>query len=116
MLLQQVQTGSRELQRLAIRSRSESDFTGAQALEAVSQELVGALNSVERSLAQGVFSLLDSESSTSATEGGVEINEIIAREGTGFITADYLFQFTSGREGHSIGSLAIVAGAGAVLR
>jgi len=62
VLMQQVQVGIRELQRLAIRSRAESDFTGAQALDAVSVELVQALSRVEKGLSGGVFSLLDSES------------------------------------------------------
>lgn len=63
-----------------------------------------------------MYFLINFPPGTPATEGGIEINELIAREGTSFLTSDYIFQFASGREGHSIGSLAIVAGAGAVLR
>jgi hypothetical protein len=116
VLMQQVQVGSKELQRLALRSRAESDFTGAQALDAVAADLTQCLGQIEQGLSLGVFSLLDSENAASTPDAGVEISEHIAREGTGFITSDYVFQFASGREGHSIGSLAIIAGAGAVLR
>jgi hypothetical protein len=116
VLMQQVQVGSKELQRLALRSRAESDFTGAQALDAVAADLTQCLSQIEQGLSAGVFSLLDSENAASTPDAGVEISEHIAREGTGFITSDYVFQFASGREGHSIGSLAIIAGAGAVLR
>lgn len=115
VLMQQVLMGSRELQRLAIRSRAESDFTGAQALDEVAADLTKCLNKIESHLASGVFSLLDAEHG-SVMEAGLEIHELIAREGTTFLTSDYIFQVTSGREGHSIGSLAIIAGAGAVLR
>lgn len=116
VLMQQVTQGSRELQRLAIRSRAESDFTGAQALDEVAADLTKCLNKIEANLAAGVFSLLDTENGSAVMEGGLEIHELIAREGTFFLTSDYIFQVTAGREGHSIGSLAIIAGAGAVLR
>ena len=116
VLMQQVQVGSKELQRLAIRSRAESDFTGAQALDEVAADLTGCLARIEQAMQSGVFSMLDSENGAATPEAGLEIHELIAREGTMFISSDYIFQFASGREGHSIGSLAIIAGAGAILR
>jgi hypothetical protein len=116
VLVQQVQLGSKELQRLAMRSRTECDFTGAQALDEVAADLTGCLARIEEGLREGVFSMLDAEHGVASAEYGLEITEHIAREGTGFITSDYIFQFASGKEGHSIGSLAIIAGAGAVLR
>ena len=120
VLIQQVQVGCRELQRLAIRSRAESEYTGAQALDEVAADLSKSLGRVEQVLSGSAFSLLDGENGNSNghhdSGGGLEITELIAREGTSLISSDFLFQFCSGREGHSIGSLAIVAGAGAVLR
>lgn len=47
----------------------------------------------------------------------MSINEKIARDGTRFITSDFIFHYSSVRmAGQSIGSLAIASGAGAVLR
>jgi hypothetical protein len=117
VLIQQVQSGGRELQRLAIRCRADNDFTGAQALDEVAKDLSRCLSRLELGLSQGAFSMLDCESGDNTMEGvGAELNEILAREGTYLIDADFVFLFTSGKEGHSLGSLAIVAGAGAVLR
>jgi len=42
--------------------------------------------------------------------------EHIARDGSTFVTSDFLFCVIDQYDGHSIGSLALVAGAGAVLR
>jgi hypothetical protein len=46
----------------------------------------------------------------------LDINERIAREGTDWLTSNFLFSYCCGPRGQSIGSLAIIAGAGAVLR
>jgi hypothetical protein len=47
----------------------------------------------------------------------VSINEKVARDGTRFVTSNFLFLLNSVKSGgHSIGSLAIVSGAGAILR
>lgn len=59
----------------------------------------------------------NSNNNSSVTNNYININEKIARDGTKFFTSDFIFQYQSIRSGgHSIGSLAIVAGAGAVLR
>ena len=133
-----MEQGARELQRLAVRARAEHDFTGAAALSEAASDLEHSLQQVRR-CAQP-FSFLDGDmpvaSRTASTAPpsallgaasrrggvgvgeGVEVSERIAREGSAaFIDADFLFDFACGSdEGHSIGSLAIVAGAGAVLR
>jgi hypothetical protein len=90
-------------------------------------ELKQQQNKLDESLQQFSFLSADSEdfiepqaakkSAANVTYNFISINEKIARDGTKFFTSDFIFQNQSIRSGgHSIGSLAIVAGAGAVLR
>jgi hypothetical protein len=112
-LTKQVHNAIQELRKFKLRSRAQSDYTAAQAFEDMEKNLEERVNNVELSIRQ--FSLLDSDNDTITLEI-MDLNERIAREGTEFISSDFLFSYSSGPKGHSIGSLAIVAGAGAMLR
>lgn len=120
------------MHRLAAKARHQHDYTGAAALSTASSDLSDSLMQVEASLTS--FSFLASDAGaiptssikSSAGIGAVsaavttelEISERIAREGSAsFIDSDFLFEFSCHwDEGHSIGSLAIIAGAGSILR
>ena len=118
-LVRQVKVGRRELQRVAGRARLEKDFTGAHALDAVAADLSKSLNRLQQSMLP--FSLLSVEDDLNISsddvgqQGMMEINDRIARDGSSFITADFLFNFSNSSR-HSIASLAVIAGAGAILR
>jgi hypothetical protein len=56
----------------------------------VAADLHASLGKVEGQMAP--FSLLDSDNGANCLDAGLEISELIAREGTVFITADYVFQ------------------------
>lgn len=128
LIVEQVRQAVKELQRLVIKARTQHDFTGAQALDAMAGELKQQQCKLDESLQEFTFLSADSEdiieppvikksASNNVTHSYININEKIARDGTKFFTADFIFQNQSIRSGgHSIGSLAIVAGAGAVLR
>jgi len=112
-LVKQVKVGRRELQRVAVRARLEKDFTGAQALDSVAADLSKSLNRLQQSMSP--FSFLNVEDDLNISDVGLEINDRIARDGSGFITADFIFNFSNSSR-HSIASLAVIAGAGAILR
>jgi hypothetical protein len=112
-LVRQVKVGRRELQRVAVRARLEKDFTGAQALDSVAADLSKSLFRLQQSMSP--FSLLSVEDDLNISDVGLEINDRIARDGSSFITADFLFNFSNSSR-HSIASLAVIAGAGAILR
>lgn len=112
-LTKQTEEGINELRKFKTRARAQGDYTAAQAFESMEKALDSRVEEVEKSLMQ--FNLLDSDNDDVSLEV-MDIKERIAREGTGFFTSDYIFSYSSGPKGHSIGSLAIVAGAGAVLR
>lgn len=112
-LVRQVKVGRKELQRVAVRARLEKDFTGAQALDSVAADLSKSLFRLQQSMMP--FSLLSVEDDLNISDAGLEINDRIARDGSSFITADFLFNFSNSSR-HSIASLAVIAGAGAILR
>lgn len=112
-LTKQVQSAIQELRKFKNRARAQSDYTAAQAFDDMERNLEERVQNVEHSIQQ--FSLLDSDNDTTMMEV-VDLNERIARDGTEFLTSDFIFSYCSGPKGHSIGSLAIVAGAGALLR
>lgn len=104
----QVQQGLEELSKLRAKARSVSDYTAAAALDSMHQRLSTAVALVTATMHP--FSLLDSENDIMGSEAA-DINERIAREGTEFFTADYLFAYASGPRGHSLGMyLMIVSG------
>eukprot|EP01033_Poteriospumella_lacustris_P007288 gene7288-5241_t len=109
----QVQQALQEIAKLRTKARAISDYTAAAALDEVYARLDAAVQQVLATIAP--FSMLDSENDITGSEA-VDINERIAREGSEFFSADFLFGYASGPKGHSLGSLAIVAGAGVILR
>lgn len=112
-LIQRIRPGLRELLKLKAVARSYRDFTAAAALESMLAGLESRIKAADESITP--FSMLDADNDH-VFDHSLDINERLAREGTGFITADYVFSYACGPRGHSIGSLAIIAGAGAVLR
>lgn len=102
-----------ELQKLKQRARSLTDFTAAAAIDSMAQKLSQRLQKVQHTVTP--FNLLDAENDDNTVLVS-DLNERIAREGTEFFTADFLFTFSCGSKGHTVGSLAIVAGTGAMLR
>jgi hypothetical protein len=112
-LCNQVQQSLQEIAKLRTKAKAISDYTAAAALD----EMYHRLNEHVQQVLQTItpFSLLDSENDIMGSEA-LDINERIAREGTDFFTSDFLFCYSSGPKGHSMGSLAIVAGAGVMLR
>ncbi len=100
----------KDAQRLAARTKIQRDFSGAAALDESIKELTSALAVLVRSTTLSA----DHQKNSFADMG-----ERVARDGTSFITSDYLFLFpfvTSSGELHTIGSIAVAAGCGSVLR
>lgn len=113
-VIYRIKPGMKELLKLKSLARSYCDFTAAAALESMLVGLETRIQALEESIL--AFSLLDLDNDIHIYESGMDMNERIAREGTAFITSDFIFTYSSGAKGHSIGSLAIVAGAGTMLR
>ncbi|RYG69996.1 hypothetical protein EON64_01350 [archaeon] len=113
-IISKIKPSIRELMKLKSMARSYHDFTAAATLEAMLLNLEKRIRSVEDSIVS--FSILDTDNDAHIYDTSLDVNERIAREGTAFLTADYLFSYSSGSRGHNIGSLAIIAGAGSVLR
>eukprot|EP01038_Epipyxis_sp_PR26KG_P007983 gene7983-10826_t len=120
-VLYQVQEALQELYNYASKAKNEHDFTGASALESLANELRLQMSTLEKSISP--YSMLDDEDDDLSHNFGdyvisAEIGERIAREGSHFVTSDFIFQYSGGNisVGQSIGSLAILAGAGGILR
>lgn len=117
--------GMNELIKLKSRAKSINDFIAVKSIDQILDLLKTKIEMVEKSITP--FHLLDHDNDISSHGNALQlpkinqnlildINERIAREGTDFLTSDFLFSYCCGQKGHSIGSLAIVSGAGAVLR
>eukprot|EP00981_Chlorochromonas_danica_P013677 scaffold6634_cov229-Ochromonas_danica.AAC.21 len=113
-VIYRIKPGMKELLKLKSLARSYCDFTAAAALESMLVGLETRIQALEESIL--AFSLLDLDNDIHVYDNGMDMNERIAREGTAFITSDFIFTYSCGAKGHSIGSLAIVAGAGTMLR
>jgi hypothetical protein len=137
--IQNIVDGVNELNKLKLRAKSINDFIAMKSIDKMITVLKAKSESLEKTITP--FHLLDHENDVSSYGNTLvnannnnnqmmlannqpkiaqniilDINERIAREGTEFLTSDFLFSYCCGPKGHSIGSLAIVSGCGAVLR
>ena len=88
------------------------DFSGQQQLDALALELSKAKETLDLSLVE--FSIVQ----TTQEQGSYwdsHLEDRLSSEGSEFVTADFLLKYVDAYEGHSVGSLAIVSGAGAIL-
>jgi hypothetical protein len=111
-LLIQTQELMSSLQRLAAESHAVRDFSGQQQLELLAAEISKAKQAQD--LATREFSIVQ----TSHHEDSYwdsHLEDRLSAEGSEFITADFLLKYVDAYEGQSVGSLAIIAGAGAIL-
>jgi len=102
----EAQRVAHQLQQVSAKQRQIRNFSGAQEVDKMFKSVGTLLNDLRT--ANRTFSFFDDQD-----EPG-EFEEKIAREGSSFLTANYLFLFESGDKRHTVGCLAVIAATGAI--